>query len=159
MQPDPIRDSFKDTAANKVPPQLSPASNLKSGSGRNLSILLSLFLGLFLVDAALSFIDDSLILFCGSHLISVPRELTSMLAFLMAAGVYVLMALTPMVPKRLFLPIPLFVLVAMLAVFPFVIYCYDQLQQVAVGLSACQVILGLVLLWWSQGGITFSWPL
>jgi hypothetical protein len=154
MQPDPDAQT-----ANKVPPPLSPASNLKPSARRNLAILLSLCLGLFLVDAALSFIDDSLILFCGFHGFSIIRELTSTFAFLMTIGLYVLMGLTPMVPNRLFLPIPLFPLVAMLAVFPFAIYCYGQLQEVTVGLSACQVVLGLVILRWSQGGIKFSWPL
>ena len=159
MQPDPQTASFKDQLDNKVPPPLPPVSNRKSGSSHNLAILLSLCLGLFLADAAVSFIDDSLILFCGFHVFSFIRELVSIFAFFMAVGVYVLMGLTPMVPKRLFLPIPLFTLATMLAVFPIVIYCYGQLQQFAVGLSVCQVILGLALLRWSQGRFKFSWPL
>ncbi len=159
MQPDPHPASFEDQAASKVPPPLAPASNLKSGSSRNLAILLSLCLGLFLVDAAVSLIDDSLSLFYGFHGFSIVRGLTSILASLMAIGVYVLMGLTPMVPKRLFLSISLFPLAGILAVFPFAIYCYGRLQQVAVGLSVCQVIIGLAILWWSQGGIKFSWPL
>jgi hypothetical protein len=92
-------------------------------------------------------------------LFSFIRELVSVFAFFMAVGVYVLMGLTPMVPKRLFLPIPLFTLATILAVFPIVIYCYGQLQQFAVGLSVCQVILGLALLRWSQGSFKFRWPL
>jgi len=159
MPPEPQTASFKDQLANNVPPPLSPASGRKSNSSHNLAILLSLCLGLFLVDAAISFIDDSLILVFGLHVFSVIRELTSVLAFFMTVGVYVLMGLTPMVPKRLFLPIPLFALASLLAVFPLVIYCYGQLQQVAVGISVCQVILGLALLRWAQGRLKFSWPL
>jgi len=159
MQPDTQTASFKDQLADKVPPPLSPAPNRKSSSSHNLAILLSLCLGLFLVDAAVSFIDDSLILFCGSHVFSIIRELISVFAFFMAVGVYVLMGLTPLVPKRLFLPISLFTLATYLAVFPLMIYCYGQLQQVAVGISVCQVILGLALLKWARGSIKFSWPL
>lgn len=143
-----------------VPPPLSPESNGKSGSMRNLfAILLSLCLGLFLADAVVSLLDDSLILFFGLHLLSALRGLTSIFAMFMAVGVYGLIGLTPMVPKRLFLPIPIFNLAAMLAVFPFVIYCYGRLQQVAWGISVCQVIVGLGILCWSQGGIKFRWPL
>ena len=124
-----------------------------------LTILLSLCLGLFLVDAAVSLIDDSLILIFGIHWFSILRELTSFFVFFMAFGIYVLMGLTPLVPKRLFLPIPLFCLATMLAVFPLAIYCFGRIPQVAVGLSVCQVMLGLVILNWSQGGLKFHWPL
>jgi len=159
MQPDPQPIPFKNQSASSVPPPLSPANNRKSGSGKNLSFLLSVCLGLFLVDAAVSFIDDSLILLCGSHGFSFIRELTSVLEFIMSAGVFALMALTPMVPKRLFLPIPLFTLATILAVFPFLIYCFGQLQQIDLGFSIFQVILGLALLRCSQGSLKFSWPL
>ena len=143
-----------------MPPALSPQSNPKSGSTRHLfAILLSLCLGLFLVDAVVSFADDSLILLGGLHPLSTLRGLTAIFAMLMAVGVYGLIGLTPMVPKRLFLPIPVFTLAAMLALFPFAIYCFGRLQQVGWGISLCQVIVGLVILYWSQGGFKFRWPL
>ena len=77
----------------------------------------------------------------------------------MAIGIYGLMALTPMVPKRLFLPIPLFIVAATLAVFPFAIYCYGRLPLVALGASLGELLLGLVLLAWAQGGLKLRWPL
>jgi hypothetical protein len=142
------------------PPPLSPESNRKSVSMRHLfAILLSLCLGLFLADAVASLVDDSLILFFGIHLFSVIRKVISIFGALMAVGIYGLIGLTPMVPKRLFLPIPLFHLVVVLAVFPFLIYCYGHIQQVAWGISVCQAILGLIILYWSQGGLKFRWPL
>ncbi len=64
-----------------------------------------------------------------------------------------------MVPKRLFLPIPLFHLALILVSFPFAVYCYGRLQQLAVGVSACQVVVGLGILYWSQGGFKLRWPL
>ena len=142
------------------PPPLPPALKSKPGAMRNMfTILLSLCLGLFLVDAVFSLIDDSLIFFFGLHSFSILRDLTSFFAVLMAVGIYVLMGLTPMVPKRLFLPIPLFTLATMLAAFPLAIYCFDRIPEVDVGFSAFQVVLGLMILSWSQGGLKFNWPL
>ena len=123
------------------------------------AFLLSLCLALFLVDAAVSLLDDSLILFFGLHIFSLVRGLVAIFGALMALGVYGLIGLTPMVPKRLFLPIPLFHLALILASFPFAIYCHGRLQQLSVGISACQVIVGLGILCWSQGGFKLRWPL
>lgn len=143
-----------------VPPPLLPETNRKSGSARQVfAFLLSLCLVLFLVDAVISLADDSLILLGGLHPLSGLRGLTSFFATLMAVGVYGLIGLTPMVPKRLFLPIPLFNFVAILAAFPFMIYCFGRLRQVGWGISVCQVIVGLGILYWSQGGFGFRWPL
>ncbi len=69
------------------------------------------------------------------------------------------MGLTPMVPKRLFLPIPLFNVAVMLAGFPFTIYCFGWLHQAVWGISVVQVIVGLGVLYWAQGGLSFRWPL
>jgi hypothetical protein len=120
---------------------------------------LSLCLALFLVDAAVSLLDDSLILFFGLHIFSLFRGLVAIFGALMALGVYGLIGLTPMVPKKLFLPIPLFHLSLILVAFPFAIYCYGRLQQLAVGVSACQVMVGVGILCWSQGGFKLRWPL
>jgi hypothetical protein len=121
--------------------------------------LLSLCLALFLVDAVVSLLDDSLILIFGLHIFSLFRGLVAIFGALMALGVYGLMGLTPMVPKRLFIPIPLFHLALILVSFPFAIYCYGHLQQIAVGVSVCQVIVGLGILYGSQGGFKLRWPL
>jgi hypothetical protein len=124
-----------------------------------ITLLLNLCLGLFLADAILSLVDDSLILLFGLHLISVVRGLLAFFALLMVILVYGLMGLTPLIPKRLFLPLAMFYLLAMLAVFPFSIYYYGRIQQLAWILSLCQVILGLGLLRWLLGGFKFRWPL
>jgi hypothetical protein len=143
-----------------LPPLLSPATNHHFGSGRQFfAILLSLCLALFLVDAVVSLVDDSLVLFFGLHAFSVVRGLVGLLALLMALGLYGLMGLTPMVPKRLFLPIPLFCLVAMLAVFPIMIFCFGRIQQFDWVFSFFQVVLALGILWWAQDGPGFRWPL
>jgi hypothetical protein len=141
-------------------PPLLPELNLQSSPMRQLlAILLSLCLGLFLADAVVSFADDSLILFSGLHLFAGIRWIVCLFASLMAIVIYGLMGLTPMIPKRLFLPLTLFGLVAQLAAVPFLIYFYGRLQQVAWGISFCQVILGLWILYRVQGGFKFRWLL
>ena len=143
-----------------APPPLLAEANRKSGSARQVfAFLLSLCLALFLADAVISLADDSLILLGGLHSLSALRGLVGFFAMLMVVGVYGLMGLTPMVPKRLFLPISLFPLVGMLAVFPFAIYCFGRLQQVAWVISLAQVIVGLGVLYWAQGRPGFRWPL
>ena len=124
-----------------------------------LSILLSLCLGLFLVVGAVSVADDSLVLLFGLHLLTMMSEILTFIAMLMAMLVYGLMGLTPMIPKRVFLPVILFYVAALLAVFPILIYYYDRMVQIDWVLSFCQVILGLGLLWWLRGGLKFRWPI
>jgi hypothetical protein len=124
-----------------------------------LAILLSLFLGLFLADAIVSLADDSLILLFNLHLLSGFRTMVFLFAMLIAIVVYGLMWLTPMIPKRWFLPLTLFYPASQLAFVPFMIYCFGGLQSVAWGFSCIQVILGLGILYWIRGGLKFHWPL
>jgi hypothetical protein len=142
------------------PPPLRPNSNRKSVSLRDLlAFLLSLCLGLFLADGVISLVDDSLIFFFDVHLLAFIRVLVFFFATLLVILTYGLMGLTPMIPKRLFLPLALFVLVTQLLFAPLMIYAYGWLRQVAIGLSVCQIILGLSILYWSRGGLKFRWPL
>jgi hypothetical protein len=124
-----------------------------------LAILLSVCLGLFLADGVVSLLDDSLALLFGVHLLTWIRGVVCLFAVLVALVVYVLMGLTPVIPKRLFLPLTLFNPLATLAYVPFVIYFYSRLQQVAWVFSCCQVIFGLSLLCLVQGGFNLRWPL
>lgn len=142
-----------------TPPLLTESKSKSGPISQLFAILLSLCLGLFLADAFLSLADASLILFCGRHTLSAISGLVSFFSVVMAAGIYGLIGLTPMVPKRLFLPVPLFYLLSTLALCPVVIYWYGCIQQVVWVISACQVILGLLILNWSQGGFKVHWPL
>ena len=157
--------------APDAPPPLPPVLAVRSEGASDgepcranfstnlLVIFLSLSLGLFLVDAFASLLDDALILFLGLHPLSAVRGLVALLAALNALGLYGLMGLTPRVPKRLFLPVALYQLAAILAVFPLAIYCFDRLQQFSLGLSALQVAVALWLLHRAQGGLKLRWPL
>lgn len=161
MSSDPNNPAGSDPFKSNIvpsPPVLEPPQ--KSSRLRQMfAIALSLCLGLFLVDAIVSFLDDSLACFFNLHPISVLREIISVLATLMAVGIYLLVGLTPLVPKRLFLPIPLFCLGATLAIYPFAIYCYDRLPLVVWVISGGQVLLGLWLYCQAQNGLKFRWPL
>jgi len=124
-----------------------------------LAILLSLCLGLFLADAVVSLMDDSLILFFGIHALAGLRGVMAFFTLFTAVVIYALMGMTPMIPKRFFLPMALFTpAVAVLAV-PFLIYFYGGMQRVAWMSSVCQVILGLTLLYCLRGGLKLQWPL
>lgn len=142
----------------ELPPLLPAESNQKS-TRHLLSVVLSLCLVLFLVDGAVSLVDDSFILFFGVHSLSFLRALVSIAGVLMALGLYGLMGLTPMVPKRLFLPIPVFFVVSLLALFTLAIFWRHRVEQIAFLISAGELILGLWLLYWSRPGSNFSWPL
>ena len=124
-----------------------------------LSVLLGLGLGLFLLDALFSLVDDSLILFSDFHGFSGLRGLVSLPALFMALVIYGLMGLTPMVPKRLFLPLSLFIPIASLSILLCLIYFRDRLPQIACIISLYQLMLGLAVLRKVQGGFRFRWPL
>jgi hypothetical protein len=123
------------------------------------AILLSLYLGLFLADALVSLADDSLNLLIGSHPLTAVRGLVCLFAMVVALVIYLLMGITPMIPKRWFLPITLFNPGAMLVVIPLAIYFYGRLERVAWIISFCEVGLALAIFWWAQGGLRLRWLL
>jgi len=145
-------------AGSPPPPPLPPAG--KTSSLRPLIvILLSLCLGLFLVDAAMSLMDDTLIVLFDVHVLSAFRGLTAFFAVLMAVLIYGLMALTPMIPKRLFLPVTLFNPIAGLVAIPLLVYFHGRSQQISWVISFCQLICGLAILRLVHGGLKAGWPL
>lgn len=148
--------NHSNSTAYNVPPPLSATPSEKSW--RALSILLSLCLGLFLADAAVSVIDDSFILVSNVHLFAGIRGLLFFLATLLGLIVYVMAGITPRIPKRFFVPVTLFNPLASLAVIPFVIFFYDHIQQVSWAFSLCQLVLGLAVFYRIQGGFMFRWP-
>ena len=76
----------------------------------------------------------------------------------MAVVVYGMIGITPMVPKRLFLPIPMFFLAAMLGMFTLAIFFHHRIEQIAFGISGCQLLLGLLLLNLTRREGRISWP-
>jgi hypothetical protein len=145
-----------------APPLLASTTDpsIKPGPARNfVAFVLSLSLGFFLLDSVFSLLDDSLNLFFNLHLLSLMRGLVFFFAMLTAIVVYVLMGLTPMVPKRWFLPVTLFSPLVALAVIPLSIYHYSWIPWLAWVFSFCQVIAAIGLLLWVRGGLKIRWPL
>ncbi len=149
-------------AAGSVPPLISPspAPAGRSASVRPmLAILLSLGLGLFLADAVVSLLDESLISLLDVHVLAWLRVPLSLFTMLLALVIYGLMGLTPMIPKRVFLPLALFNPVATLVAIPALIFFYGRIHEIAWAIALCQVLLGLIILYRVQSGLKFRWPL
>jgi len=140
------------------PPPLLPPQRSRSVR-QPLAVLLSLCLWFFFADAVVSLLDDTLSMLLNAHPLSAIRGIIGFLALLTALVVYVLMAATPMIPKRLFLPVTLFNPVAMLVATPCSIYFYSHMQQVAWVISLFQVIFCAVVLLYIQGGFRLCWLL
>lgn len=156
----PVSEAPPPLVGGAGPPLLPPEPARKPGPLRQiLTLLLSLCLGLFLADAVVSSADDSLILLFGTHLLTGVRAVVWLFALFAAFVVYVLMGFTPMIPKRVFLPLTLFNPAVTLGIIPLAIYFYGRLQQIAWIVSLCQVVLALGVLCWAQGGLRFRWPL
>jgi hypothetical protein len=146
------------------PPPLSSIPPLPSVSDHTFMrqlvvVVLSVYLGLFITDAFISLAHDSLMIFFNLYFLAGIQLVVSLLAMLMAVIVYILMAITPMIPKRLFLPIVLFNPATQLFFIPFLIYCYNRLPWVTWGFAICQVLLGLWILYCVRGGLKVRWPL
>jgi hypothetical protein len=164
----PVPSQHPDPPILGAPPGLSPGSPpplpssptaKSSGIRQLLTLLLSIAFVLFLADAVVSLTDDSCIVLFGNHFLSGLRQIVLLVSVLAGILIYVLMGITPMIPKRLFVPVALFNLVAGLAEVPFVIYFYGRIQQVTWLFSFIQVVLGLALLFRFQGGFELRWPL
>jgi hypothetical protein len=143
-----IEPSMDDTLKNDRP----------AGAKVGVSILLSLCLGVFLADAGVSLLDDTLILAFGIHALAAIRGMVFFLSVLTGFLIYLLLGVSPMIPKRFFLPLALFSPVMMLVTIPLFIYHYGWFQQIAWVISFCQVIFVLGILYWILGGFRLRWP-
>ena len=145
------------TSESAVPPVLSSSGSGTTGLQQALALLLSLCLALFVGDAVLSFLDQTLAELFGLHILSGLRSLVALAAFVSGIGVYALVGLTPAVPKRLFLIVALFSPLSLLAFIPLVIYQTRWLDLFGWGITVLQVTLAIVLIYRSAGGL--RWPL
>jgi hypothetical protein len=155
----PITGTPPQSAVSLLPP-LQPEPAPSPGITRQLlAVLLSLCLVLFLADAAISLVDDSLGLWFGLHFLKAVRGMVALIVLCLSVVIYGLMGLTPMVPKRLFLPFALFNPISLLLYLLLAIYFYGRHERIVWVLSFCQVVLSLGLLRWALGGSRIRWPL
>lgn len=129
---------------------------------KTISILLNLCLVLFVASAAVSVMDDALQL-SGIYSLTVISGILSFGALLVAMLVYVLMGITPMIPKRVFLPVALFYVAGFFAMFPMAIYgggdWIHRALEIDLAISLCQLVFGLGILYWLWRGRKFRWPI
>src|ERR1041384_1325761 len=111
-----------------MPPPLPPP---RTGWKEPTANLLSVWVALFLADASLSLLDDTLILFFGVHALGELRGLLALMVILSSLLLYLLMGITPIIPKRFFVPLTLFPIMAMILPLPLLIYDFDRMQQSA----------------------------
>ena len=83
----------------------------------------------------------------------------ALVAPLIVLAVYLLMAFLPAIPKLLFVPMSLLYLAVQLLGLPIFLLWYSHLPQITWMLSLGQVLLGLFLLYGSQGGLKCKWPI
>jgi hypothetical protein len=126
---------------------------------RFLAGFLSVCLALYLLDAVLSVLGLSLALVLGVRVLASISGIISLLALLMGLVVYGLMGLTPLIPKRLFLPVALFNPVAVLCFIPVLIYGYRWIEPASGLIALGQLALGLAIVHRLQGGFRLRWPL
>jgi hypothetical protein len=147
-----------------APPPLVPAAPPvpapKPSAGKKfLAGLLSVFLGLIVVNAAVSVLDDSCAIWLDTHLLTGLSGIILCLTVVAAAAVYGLMGLMPMIPKRIFLPAVLVVIGPFFFVLPVMIYFFRHLMLLDWFLSWAELALGLLILRWLAGTWKFRWPL
>ena len=156
MPPDLINSPGSPPDGNTSPG--IPAAAPSAGSPL-LAGFLSVFILLFLADGILSFADDSLILLKNAHALTNLRLLVGLAEFVATIVLYGLMALTPMIPKRLFLPLALFGPASLLLGIPFVIYHYEQAEWISWITSGVELLVGVGVFFLLRGRDKLGWPL
>jgi len=124
-----------------------------------LTLLLSLYLGLFVASGVASILDDSDVLLFGSHFLVTLNGLLGFLVLLLTLLIYGLMGLTPLIPKRIFLPVVFLVALPLLLSLPTAIFYYRRLVHMDLVVSCLEVLFGVGLILWLQRGRRFGWPL
>lgn len=145
------------TPASSSPPPLPDA---EPASGRpNLTAILSLVLLLFLISAVVSFADNSLYLTLGRQELAPFSGVAFLIMLLAGFLTYLMIALVPGIPKRVFLPVSLFIPVVYIAIIPLLVVFSGYALPIIWGVSLIQILLGLFILHRLHGRVQLSWPL
>jgi hypothetical protein len=162
--PDDINSSAgrTPTASSSLNPPVitNPSARLtdKPSLWRSLAAAsLSLCLSLFLVGGVVSTLDDSLVLLFGLHLLTGVSAVLAFISLFALLLLYGLIGVTPLIPKRVFLPIIVFNLLGLLVVFPTMIYRFPWMLQLDWLLSLIQVAVILGVIYWLRGDVKLRW--
>jgi hypothetical protein len=145
------------------PPEIpsSHCSPERGGAGKTkeqIACFLNFCLGVFVADGIISVVVG----FLG---IKVPGALDGVMSLFtlgvlaLAFAVYCLMGLTPLVPKRFFLPLVLIYPATWLLLIPTSIFFSEHINAVLLAASFCQTALGMVILFCLRKGRTSRWQL
>jgi hypothetical protein len=151
-----------DSGPPVIPPVLSaPFPEKEPGHGvrQLLCIVANICFWFFLADAAVSLMDDTLALVANVHVVSGIRAIVNTFAVLIGLVVYLLIGMTPALPKRFLLPLTLFNPVMVLFSLLAWIYFPHRIQLFSWGFSFLQVIVGVLLIVLIQGGFRLGWQL
>lgn len=124
-----------------------------------MAVFLNFALVLFTANAAVSLVSESLVLFLKIDAVAGIAGFFGVLSLLVGLVIYGLMAVTPLVPKRIFLPLTVFGPVASLVALPVMIYGFQHLEWIVWGSSLGQFLLCMVILYRLRGSWEFRWPL
>ncbi len=138
------------------PPPLPVGASKPASSA--LAVILSLVLLLFLGSAVLSLLDNSLYLAFHRTNLTMFNGISFLLMLFTGLLVYGLMGFAPGIPKRVFMPVCLFIPVAYVGVLPLLVYFSRHAMAIMWGVSLVQVLLGLFIIYRLQGGVKFLWP-
>ncbi|RYD48352.1 MAG: hypothetical protein EOP85_03715 [Verrucomicrobiaceae bacterium] len=145
--------------AAEIPPPPLPDPQPASGVKSALSGFLSLTLAVFFAGSALALTNDTLIVLGGNHSLAGAAAAFGVIALLMTLAVYGLMGLTPMVPKRFFLPVTLCGLLTAMAALPLLIYFYKSAAWIVWGMSLAQFMVVSLVIRRLAGSWKPRWPL
>jgi hypothetical protein len=123
------------------------------------AVILSLCLGLFLLDGIISLADSALALAFNLHFLSAFRAMTSWFCVISLVAVYGLIGITPLVPKRVFLPLTLFAPVSILLCIPLLIFHYNRMLWCDCLFSVLQIVMGVAAVGWIHRGFRVRLPL
>ena len=145
------------TSEDFPPPLPGPCSH--TGLRAALAAFLNLALVLFIANAVVSLTSNSLILFLKNDVLAGVAALSGAVSTLTAFVIYGLMAMTPMVPKRVFLPLTLFGPVAALVAVPVMIYGFRYGSWITWGIALAQFLLCMAILLRLRRPWKSCWPL
>jgi len=129
----------------------------RSTSG--LSLVLSLALGFFAVNAALGVLDDLMLATLSSQAFTLFRALSSLLMMPVTVVLFLMMAIWPGIPKRVFMIVVLFIPVATIVSLPLFAYFFPHFAWVSLAISVVQLLTALLCVLHLRGSKAPTWPL
>ena len=124
-----------------------------------MSAWLSLALALFLLNGFFALLGDTLALLAPKVASPGAEVVSGLLAGLCAVICYGLMAVTPLVPKRVFMPLALFYPLAIAGLLLLIMLLGGRIYLASWVVSASQVLLGCLLVRGATGRWSPRWPL